>query len=285
MLLLLKTHVRCVRIILCSLFFVSVTVCANDEYAETTSDTVTVEQSAAVFYVGEELTYEVSYSIFTLGTIKIQVLDKGVKDGRTIYRTKAFIDSHTKIPFVNLHFVFYSEDDSNFYSHYFSGSDTKDPAQTYYADYDFRYDLERVFFQTGVRQTKTVQKKGEDTLLTPVQDGLSIFFYARGHVHQNHAVDVPTYVNEKQVNTHINFMNKKSTATIDAVNYPIRTIELDGHADYVGIFGMTGGFHGWFSDDAAAIPIMATMKVILGSVHIELVKWNRPGWDPPRALK
>ncbi|MDE3059368.1 MAG: DUF3108 domain-containing protein, partial [Bacteroidota bacterium] len=146
-------------------------------------------------------------------------------------------------------------------------------------------DLNRVFYSTGVstKAGKKIHKSGEDTLLAPTQDGLSLFYYARGHVHQKSSVDVPTFVDEKLVNTHINFLNKISAVTIDSVNYPIRTVELNGRVDFVGIFGMTGAFHGWFSDDDAAIPIVATMKVILGSVHIELVKWKRPGWAPPRA--
>jgi hypothetical protein len=261
--------------------FFSVQTAASEEHTKEAA--VEVESPDGMFFVGEELTYEVSYSIFTLGIIKIQVLDQIVKDGRTVYRAQAFMDSHTKIPFVNLHYVFYSENDADLYSHYFSGTDTKDPSNTYYSDYDFRYDLKKVFYQTGIRQTQHIFKTGKDSLLMPTQDGLSLFYYARGHVHTKASVDVPTFVDEKLVNTHIDFLNKKSTVTIDAVKYPVRTVELDGHADFVGVFGMTGAFHGWFSDDDEAIPIVATMKVILGSVHIELIKWNRPGWNPPRA--
>jgi hypothetical protein len=277
------TLCKLILIIVFSFLLTNAVAFADDETPQQKEAAVNVDASDNIFYVGEELTYEVSYSIFTLGTIKIQVLDKTVKNGRPIYRAKAFIDSHTKIPFVNIHYVFYSEDDTDLYSHYFSGMDTKDPKNTYYSDYDFRYDLDRVFYRTGVRQTQSIFKKGEDTLWMPTQDGLSLFYYARGHVHQQSIVDVPTYVDEKLVNTHINFLNKKSTVTINAVKYPVRAVELDGNADFVGIFGMTGAFHGWFSDDAAAIPIVATMKVILGSVHIELIKWNRPGWNPPSA--
>ncbi len=285
MLLLAKRCTLCKRILIVvfSFFLTSAAAFADDETPQKEEAAAYVDAPDGIFFVGEELTYEVSYSIFTLGTIKIQVLDKTVKNGRPIYCTKAFIDSHTKIPFVNVHYVFYSEDDTDLYSHFFSGMDTKDPNSTYYSDYDFRYDLDRVFYRTGVRQTQKVDKRGEDTLFMPTEDGLSLFYYARGHVHQQSIADVPTYVDEKLVNTHINFLNKKSAVTIDAVKYPVRTVELDGHADFVGIFGMTGAFHGWFSDDAAAIPIVATMKVILGSVHIELIKWNRPGWNPPSA--
>jgi hypothetical protein len=79
-------------------------------------------------------------------------------------------------------------------------------------------------------------------------------------------------------------MDKKTSCEIDAVEYPIDTIEFDGRAEFVGIFGLTGGFSGWFSNDEAAIPIVAKMKVILGSVRVELKRWNRPGWVPPRAV-
>jgi hypothetical protein len=60
-------------------------------------------------------------------------------------------------------------------------------------------------------------------------------------------------------------------------------VGFDGRADFVGIFGLTGGFEGWFSNDEARVPIMAKMKVLIGSVTIELMRWNRPGWTPPRA--
>lgn len=91
-------------------------------------------------------------------------------------------------------------------------------------------------------------------------------------------------MNEQKVVTYINFMDKKATCEIDAVEYPVDTIEFDGRAEFVGIFGLTGGFSGWFSNDEAAIPIVAKMKVILGSVRIELMRWDRPGWVPPRAV-
>jgi hypothetical protein len=46
---------------------------------------------------------------------------------------------------------------------------------------------------------------------------------------------------------------------------------------------LTGDFEGWFSNDEARVPILAKMKVILGSITIELMRWKRAGWTPPRA--
>ena len=240
---------------------------------------------SGMLFVGEELVYQVSYSIFSLGTVKIQVLDTSTKAGICIYRAKAFIDSYSGVPFVNLHYVFYSEIDPELYSHFFSGLDTKDPNSTSFSDYTFDYENNRVAYEKGNRQSTAKRMKGEDSISSRYQDGLSLFFYARGHIHDKTKANVPTFVDEKKVNTFINFMNKKTSAEIDAVKYPIETIEFDGRADFVGVFGMTGGFSGWFSNDEAAIPVVAKMKVILGSVHIELIQWNRPGWVPPRAAE
>ena len=49
------------------------------------------------------------------------------------------------------------------------------------------------------------------------------------------------------------------------------------------IFGLTGVFEGWFSDDAASVPISAKMHVLIGSVRIELLRWKRSNWTPPLA--
>jgi hypothetical protein len=67
------------------------------------------------------------------------------------------------------------------------------------------------------------------------------------------------------------------------VDYPVDVVHFDGNMDFVGIFGLTGGFEGWFSNDEARVPILAKMKVLIGSVTVELMKWTRPGWNPPRG--
>jgi hypothetical protein len=238
-----------------------------------------------MFLVGEELIYEVSYSFFSLGTVKLQILDTIAKEGATLYQAKAFMDSYSGVPFVDLHYVFYSEIDPAYYSRFFSGLNTNDPKNTWYSDYVFDYSQNRVLTEKGIRQFSEKSVKGMDTISSFYQDGLSLLYFARGNVHSKSVTNAPTYVNEKKVNTLINFMNKKTSSEISAVNYPIRTVELDGRAEFVGVFGLTGGFSGWFSDDDAAVPIVAKMKVIIGSVRLELKRWNRPGWVPPRALE
>jgi hypothetical protein len=96
-------------------------------------------------------------------------------------------------------------------------------------------------------------------------------------------MNIPTLINEERANTYIDFASRRTSVEIDAVEYPIDVVSFDGAADFVGIFGLTGDFEGWFSNDVARVPIMAKMKVIVGNITIELMRWTREGWNPPKA--
>ncbi|MEJ5350871.1 MAG: DUF3108 domain-containing protein [Melioribacteraceae bacterium] len=127
-----------------------------------------------------------------------------------------------------------------------------------------------------------IEKVDTVTIKEKTQDGLSLLFFARANVRIGTKMKVPTMINSTKGMTILNFYNKHTEAKIDAVNYPIDVIEFDGKAQFKGIFGLTGPFKGWFSNDSAQIPIRAKMNVILGSINIELIKWKRDGWMPPR---
>lgn len=234
---------------------------------------------------GEELLYEVSYTMFDLGTVKLAVVDTYQRDGKTYYKAKAYIDSYSGVPFVSLHYVFYTEMLPTAFSNFFSAYETKNPEEMKYTKYTFDYPNKKVIYEKGLSPQNKVTQTGTTPISGQIVDGLSLFYYARLNVHQRKQVNMPTFVDEKEVNTFFNFMNTKDAKDINAVKYPVQTVQFDGHSDYTGFFGMTGGFSGAFSDDEAAIPIVAKMNVVVGSVHIELIKWNRPGWVPPRAPK
>lgn len=242
-----------------------------------------IQDDPGVFVVGEELEYNVSYSIFDLGSVRFTVLDTITKFGKTTYVVKAFVDSYSGVPFVDLHQVFYSEMTAEPYSVFFDMRKTTNPKEVPYSQYNFDYAKKKVSYELGVQPQKGITKKGEEVVDVPQQDGLSLFYYARAHCRQVKKESTPIFVNEKSFFTQFNFMNKVGSQEIDAIKYPVETIEFDGTADFTGIFGLTGYFKGFFSNDNASIPIVAKMKVILGSIHIELKRWNRPGWVPPKA--
>jgi hypothetical protein len=234
-----------------------------------------------VFVEGEDLVYNVRYAFIDLGQIRIRTTGKSREASLVAYDATALIDSYRGIPFVDLHAVFQSRMDSAVCSREFVGK-VKQDGQWDFSRYHFDYDRQRVLMEIGQRDTvvarrETLQVEGVQ------QDGLSLFFFARDQLFSGSKVNVSCVVKEKKVNTFIDFYKERTSVEVDAIDYPVDVTEFEGHLDFEGLYGLTGGFTGWFSHDEARIPILAKMKVIIGSVTIELMKWDRPGWSPPRA--
>lgn len=232
-------------------------------------------------FVGEELTYIVAYSFIKLGEVKLKVRDKKNINGRTIYSTIAYIDSYSGIPFVNIHQTYESSVNSKQYSEFFRGIMREEEPYTY-TDYYFDYNKKQIRVKKGRFNPSKVWTDSITTAETFYQDGLSIFYYARMNSGSGKSVDIPCFVSEKKVNTKINFNSDVTYASIDAVDYDIECVRLDGETNFISIFGLTGYFEGWFTNDKAAIPVVAKMKVIIGNVRLELVQWKREGWMPPK---
>ena len=230
---------------------------------------------------GEDLVYNVRYTFIDLGQVRIKTIGRTRQTTFVAYDTRAFIDSYRGIPFVDLHAIFESRMDTTVCSHGFVGKVKQDDKWDF-ARYTFEYDRHRVIMEMGERDTivakrETLQVNGRQ------QDGLSLFFFAREHLFTGKKVNLSGIVTEKQVNTNIDFYKERTSVEVDAIDYPVDVTKFEGQLDFEGIYGLTGAFTGWFSHDEARIPILAKMRVIVGSVTIELMRWNRPGWTPPRA--
>ncbi len=236
---------------------------------------------AHVFQVGEDLVYNVRYGPFDLGSVRILTLHREMIPNYLVYYTKALINSYPKVPFVDLHATYESYIDTMMYSHKFIGKLKQDDWWSF-SRYTFEYDRKRAILEKGEKDT-IVSKRDTIAVDQVFEDGLSLFFTARQDLLCGQSKTIPTMINEQKVTTRIDFTGERDPVEIDAVDYPVDAVKFEGNADFVGIFGLTGGFEGWFSNDAARVPIMAKMKVILGSVTIELMQWKREGWTPPRA--
>lgn len=239
--------------------------------------------SNSIFLPGEELQYNVSYSVFDIGLVKMSIIDSAYRNGVKVFKGKAYLDSYSGLPFVDLHQVFFSEMDEEAFSQFFIAHNTGKPQKMDYVKYTYEYPKNKFKYEFGTDPGGVITKSGEGVLTERNLDGLTLFYYARLNYLQTKKVSVPVLVNEKTYKTHFNFMNKLGEQDIDAVKYPVETVEFDGTSEFTGVFGLTGYFRGFFSNDEAGVPIVAKMKVILGSVHIELIKWTRPGWAPPKA--
>ncbi len=234
--------------------------------------------------VGEDLTYEVSYLFLKLGVVRTVVKSKKIFDGITYYDAVAYIDSYPGIPFVNLHQIYETMLLPDYFSKYFHGIVKYDNYSSY-TNYYFNYKKSEIKIIKGRVFPPQIWTDSTTTANTEYQDGLSILFYTRMNTGKDTSVNLPCFVNEKKVYTHINFYKNVVPISIDAVNYKISSVKIDGTTNFISIFGLTGHFEGWFSNDDAAIPLLAKMKVIIGNVTLELKKWNRKGWIPPEYAK
>ena len=231
-------------------------------------------------YPGEELVYRVSYLNITLGTIRTLTEPYTTIDGRKAAKIKIWIDSHPNIPFVSLHSIYESwMDTTATYSYRFQANTEVDDNEWEFDKYQFDY-KKRTIVMEKWRNKKKVQEKKFD-IKKHYNDGSSILFAARSMLYSGKSYRIPTTIMDEVVSTIVNFQGKVEETEIDAVEYPIRTVYLNGDANWTGIYGMTGRFEGWFSDDEARIPIKAKMNLYVGAATIELQSWKRGSWKPP----
>ena len=240
------------------------------------------ETNAQMLQPGEKLQYRVSYFGITLGYIVIITKEKTDLNGHEVVVTKGLMKSNPNIPFVDLHAIYMSwVDISGLFSRQFVGKVKLSDNSWDYHKSVFHYPTKKIHSKKFIRKklffdnTFITNKKGND--------GLSLYFMARQMTKSKKKVRVLTIVDRDTAFTKINFMNKKTVSEIDAVDYKIKTVYFNGKADWTGVYGINGEFEGWFSDDEASVPILAKMKVYIGSINIELAKWKRNGWKPPKA--
>ncbi|HEY6436633.1 MAG TPA: DUF3108 domain-containing protein [Ignavibacteriaceae bacterium] len=242
------------------------------------SELLTSNANGEKLFVGEDLTYVVKYAFFNLGEVRIKVLGKTKINNTTVYETIAYIDSYPDLPFVSLHQVYESYIDSSLFPLKFFSEIFDD--DTIFVRYNF-IDSSKVEMQKGKLGAKNLWLDSTANIHHRVQDGLSILFYVRMIFDNKKTLSVPCFVNEKEEEAVLNFYNEPTPVSIDAVDHEIDCRYLDGYTDFVSVYGLTGSFEGWFSNDKFSVPILAKMNVLIGSINLELIRWNAELWNPP----
>jgi len=234
----------------------------------------------AVLYDGEYLVYEVSWTFLKLGTIRLRA--------HRNYTAEAYIDSYEGLHLVDLHSFNHTRMDSSFYS---LGSHAIDKKDTMWAGLDYISDPARGLVRMEeIRQSDIHSppylRVTRDSIKVPTMrflDGLCIGYFPRAYIRTRDTLNVPTILYGKLGTTTFCFSGDRTTEQIDAVDKPVRVVKVPGTTSVEGIYGMTGAFTGWFSDDSAAVPIKGKLKVLIGNVTVELIQWKRDAWNPPTA--
>jgi hypothetical protein len=240
-----------------------------------------------VFQPGEMLRYRVRWTFFRLGTLTLRAdRDTSSADGSDV-RLIMQVESNPDLPFLRIQEYNESHVDSkaictrHFLARHQNGNDLLEIRQ----QYDQRTQTARA--SEADLNTDSVIVSNTIEHAPCFVDGPALLFKARALSRSTGTVRVATMTRGKIENTTLEFGGDTEDLEIGAWGKEIRTRKYYGHADWTGgtSVGLGGGFTGWVSDDDAAVPIRAELKILLGSIVLELEEWTRPGWVPPSSAE
>jgi hypothetical protein len=241
------------------------------------------DPGSLIFLPGEEFRYSVKWKFLRLGTITIGRIDDGSDDGT--FRVSMLVESNPSIPFVDIREYNESLIDAatmktiEYYGDFRNKNVRTESRYIYDAESNRIYHYERDMNNGRIIRADTIAD-GQ-----PFVNGPSLLSYTRAFACSDTVHDVPTFVRGAMQNTRLDFSKGVETISIGAWPFDVRTRRYNGRADWEGgtSQGLSGKFSGWISDDFAAVPIRADMKVRLGTIRIELEMWSRYDWSPSTA--
>ena len=238
-----------------------------------------------VVQAGEVLQYKVKWSIFRLGTVILKTIRDtscgAAEDIKVIMTVKSNPDlSFIWIQELNECVVdTHTLDSKLFHAWHRNGEQYNEIWHVVDKPHHCTY------YQVVDRISGTIL--ASDTLreVESFVEGPSLFMAARCLSRSLGTKCVPTLVGGQIASTELVFGSERELIDIGAVETPVRVRKFLGVAHWQGgtEAGLGGEFTGWISDDDAAVPILSEVKVILGSIRLELESWSRPGWEPPSA--
>jgi len=234
-----------------------------------------------IFSEGEKLNYVVYYGFIKLGEVKMTLESKKTENGKTFYKAKSEMKSYEGIPFVSLNSIFESDmvyDGTEFYSVRFKTVEYKDEGNVV-IEYKFNYDSNFVYVKKENKGKIEKDEKIKFNQNVKFQDGLSLFYKARLNSFSEENFLIPVFMNETETSVNYFFSSKKEEVTLSNFENDNKCVRCNGTANFEGVFGLTGEFAGWFSDDKARIPLKSQLNVLIGNITLELDSYKRNGWN------
>jgi hypothetical protein len=233
----------------------------------------------------EQFVYGVSWSFFHLATLTLTV--ESVIADPELKKITVDIKTASLLPFIDIDeyneviMRVFDGMTMNFYGTEELDGEKVEKRCNYYQDDNLSVYEERIFESAELISRDTV------TYSKPYLIGSSLIHYTRLIADSGLVINVPTMLGGDIYNTILNFCGPVEYIDIDEFDEPIRTFKYEGSAEWDGkaTAGLSGDFTGWLSDDDGSVVIRAEMKILLGSVVIELEEWYKPGWTPPTKTK
>jgi len=223
----------------------------------------------------ERLTYDVRWSFINLGTVTI-TQTTGTIDGKCHSIARMAVLSNPSIPFLDLDFVHETAFQSADLQIDRETITTKSRPRTFYVHDAVNGSILMVDSLDGREcRRNTVSSP------PPCYDVNTLLLYARRTARGNARVSLPTVIDYGVNPTEIIMTGECERIDVPAFEGTVRSRHFTGIAHWVGssFAGMSGRFEGWVSDDDAAVPLRASVKILLGSIVLELASYERAGWN------
>lgn len=231
---------------------------------------------------GEELNYIVQYGFIKLGEVKMKVTGKTSENDKTVFSSRCLMKSYNGIPFVSLNSVFESDmvfDGNEVYSKKFKATEYKEDAVVT-IEYNFNYDSLYVYVRKINGGKVEIDENIPFNKNVKFQDGLSLFYNSRLNSFSTENFLIPVFMNEAETSVSYFYSSKAEDVSISIADDDIKSIKCSGVANFTGVFGLTGEFAGWFSNDEARVPLVSQVNVLIGNITLELDSYKRAGWNP-----
>ncbi len=233
-----------------------------------------------VLQVGEELNYSVNYGFIEIGKVNIKMTGSRQTGNNVIYTSVCSMKSNKGIPFVELNSIFESDmlyDGNDLYTVRFKATEFKEEGKLI-IEYRFNYDSNFVYVLKENLGNKEIDRNIPFNQNVKFQDGLSLFYKSRLNSFSQENFLIPVFMNESETTVNYYFTSKKDEIFVPVFDRELQSYRCNGMANFEGVFGLSGEFAGWFSDDDARVPLKSQMNVIIGSVTLELTSFKRSGW-------
>lgn len=222
----------------------------------------------------EVFTYEVRYSFFKLGEVKVEIVSDTLYNGKKSWYLKSIITSNTGIPFVG--------DEENHYNSLFYYGRDEMKIQKYWTDNvdEEKFNETEYIFNRAENRVYAYESEKEpprDTLALeePASSGQSLFYRSRLTAGTDTLIRYPVYLNLEKKYITLNHSTKTDMRGYEAFPEEVKTFYTQGRADIKGPFGFSGDFEAWYLANKLRIPVEARVNVWLGNVKIKLIDYKK----------
>lgn len=241
--------------------------------------------SSSMMQVNEEMTFEASYLFIKIGSVKFQVIEKTEYDSVSAYKLRAYIDSYSGVPFVNFHSVYDTYADAKTLHCLFNLRKQKDGDDLVFTTTEFQFDRKNIEWNQ-MKDGKSIKE-----VILPLDsnytNGVSFIYYLREACRSSQGretnLDIPIIDDTVRSSVSLTINENKETCEVAAFDFPVEAYRLSGHVNFTGTFGISGNFVGWMAADSSSVPLKGNVKVLLGSVVVQLKEIKRENWTPPKA--